>query len=175
MTSVISKVKVFDTITDRKTLSILKMIASSNSKSDLVITELRLTRKQFYSRMSLLLKEGLVKRHQGRYFLTSFGKVSQFALMKLEQTIDEAVKGYWTLKVIDLMLESSITREECKRIISTLTNNEEIKNALTMMEVKASSSLSNVHARPRVGNRNHNEDLIATEPVIISAVKATDT
>jgi len=125
--------------------------------------------------MSLLLKEGLVKRNQGRYFLTSFGKVSQFALMKLEQTIDEAVKGYWTLKVIDLMLESSITREECKRIISTLTNNEEIKNALTMMEVKASSSLSNVHARPRVGNRNHNEDLIATEPVIISAVKATDT
>ena len=93
--------------------------------------------------------------------------------MKLEQIIDEAIKGDWTVKVIDLMLDSSITREECKRIISTLTNNEEIKNALTMMEVKALSS--NVHVRSRVGNRNHNEDLIATEPVIISAVKATDT
>ena len=164
MTSLITKVKVLDAIADRKTLSILNMIASSNSKSDMLITQLGLSRKQYYSRISLLLKVGMVKRHQGRYFLTSLGKVSRFALMKFEQTIDEAVKGYWTLKSIDLMLESSITEEECKRIISTLTNNEEIKNALTKIEVKAS----------RVGSRNRNEDQIAPEPVIISAVTATD-
>jgi predicted transcriptional regulator len=164
MTSLITKIKVLDAIADRKTLSILNMIDSSNSKSDKLITQLHLSRKQYYSRISLLLKEGLVNRHQGRYFLTSLGKVSRCALMKFEQTIDEAIKGYWTLKAIDLMLESSIAKEECERIISTLTNNEEIKNALTKIEVKVS----------RVGNRNRTEDQIAPEPVIISAVNATD-
>jgi predicted transcriptional regulator len=105
-----------------------KIIASKKSSSDILISELKLTRKEYYTRISRLTKAGLVKREKGKYLITAFGRVIYSAYLDLETKIESAIKDYWKLKAIDLMNVSS--REENEDIISILVDNLEIKNIL---------------------------------------------
>ena len=123
-----SKLAVLEAITDKTASNILKTIASADSNSDILITELKLTRKQYYSRMSGLIKAGLVKRQRGRYLLTAFGKVIYSAQMSLEAKIESALNNYWKLKAIDSLEMPS--REENDKVISMLIDNQEIKEIL---------------------------------------------
>jgi predicted transcriptional regulator len=125
----ISKVAVLQAISDKRASNILKNIASSDSNSDILITQLKLTRKQYYSRMSCLIKAGLVKRQKGRYLLTAFGKVIYNAQVNLETKIENALANYWKLKAIDSLEMPS--REETDKVISVLIENDEIKGILT--------------------------------------------
>ncbi len=115
-------------ISDNRASNILKSIASADSNSDILITELKLTRKQYYSSMSGLIKAGLVKRQRGRYLLTAFGKVIYSAQMSLEAKIESALNNYWKLKAIDSLEMPS--REENDKVISMLIDNQEIKDIL---------------------------------------------
>jgi hypothetical protein len=119
---------ILDAISDKKALNIFKSIASTSSNSDILINHLKLTRKQYYSRMSNLIRAGLVKRQKGRYFLTPFGKVIYSAQINLEVKIENAINNYWKLKAIASMDMSS--REESNKIISALIDNQEIKSIL---------------------------------------------
>jgi predicted transcriptional regulator len=123
-----SKLAVLEAISDKRASNILKSIASADSNSDILITELNLTRKQYYSRMSSLIKAGLVKRQRGRYLLTAFGKVIHSAQMSLEIKIEIALNNYWKLKAIDSLEMPS--REENDRVISMLIDDQEIKGIL---------------------------------------------
>ena len=63
-------------ISDDKSLLIFcNIFLTSGDSSETIRAELKLTRKQYYSRISRLIKAGLVKRQKGKYFLTAFGKV----------------------------------------------------------------------------------------------------
>ncbi len=123
-----SKLAILGAISDNRASNILKSIASADSNSDILITELKLTRKQYYSRMSGLIKAGLVKRQRGRYLLTAFGKVIYSAQMSLETKIESALNNYWKLKAIDSLEMPS--REENDKVISMLIDNQEIKDIL---------------------------------------------
>ena len=123
-----SKLSILGAISDNRASNILKSIASADSNSDILITELKLTRKQYYSRMSGLIKAGLVKRQRGRYLLTAFGKVIYSAQMSLEAKIESALDNYWKLKAIDSLEMPS--REENDKVISMLIDNQEIKDIL---------------------------------------------
>ena len=123
-----SKLSILGAISDNRASNILKCIASADSNSDILITELKLTRKQYYSRMSGLIKAGLVKRQRGRYLLTAFGKVIYSAQMSLETKIESALNNYWKLKAIDSLEMPS--REENDKVISMLIDNQEIKDIL---------------------------------------------
>lgn len=125
----ISKVGVLQATSDKRATNILKNIASSDSNSDILITQLKLTRKQYYSRMSSLIKAGLVKRQKGRYLLTAFGKVIYSAQVDLETKIENALNNYWKLKAVDSLEMPS--REERDKVISILIDNDEIKGILT--------------------------------------------
>jgi predicted transcriptional regulator len=125
----ISKSAVLQVTSDKRATNILKNIASSDSNSDILITQLNLTRKQYYSRMSSLMKAGLVKRQKGRYLLTAFGKVIYSAQIDLEKKVENALNNYWKLKAIDSLEMPS--REESDKVISVLIENEEIKGILT--------------------------------------------
>ncbi|HMH10008.1 MAG TPA: hypothetical protein VK553_04820, partial [Candidatus Nitrosopolaris rasttigaisensis] len=59
-------------ISDDKSLVLFNTIAID--RSDFLISKVDLTCKQYYSRMSNLIKSDLVSRKNKRYFLTSFGK-----------------------------------------------------------------------------------------------------
>jgi predicted transcriptional regulator len=124
----VSKISLLIAISDKKASNIFKSIASADSNTDILITQLKLTRKQYYSRMSRLLQAGLVKRQKGRYLLTAFGKVIYSAQMNLEAKIENALNNYWKLKAIDSLEMPS--REETGKVICALIENEEIKGIL---------------------------------------------
>src|SRR6266487_3262501 len=130
-TLLVSKITIIEAISDKIASNIFKSIASSKSNSDILITQLKLTRKQYYSRTSCLLKAGLVKRQKGRYLLTSFGKVIYSAQLNLETKIESALSYYWKLKAID---SSESSGDDLNNIISALIDDQEIKSALTKEE-----------------------------------------
>ena len=130
-TVLVSKITIIEAISDKIASNIFKSIASSKSNSDILITRLKLTRKQYYSRTSCLLKAGLVKRQKGRYLLTSFGKIIYSAQMNLETKIESALTNYWKLRAIDSMESST---DDHNKIVSALIDDQEIKGALLKEE-----------------------------------------
>jgi predicted transcriptional regulator len=155
---VISKNAILDAISDKRASDIFRSIALANSNSDILITQLKLTRKQYYSRMSSLKKAGLVKRQNGRYLLTSFGKVISSAYMNLEAKIDNALGSYWKLKAIDSM-DISLGQERNK-VISVLIQNQEIESLLIKEELHSSTQAA-------TGRTQNRQDKLITVPNLL--------
>ncbi len=147
----VSKISLLFAISDKKASNIFKSIASAGSNTDILISQLKLTRKQYYSRMSRLLQAGLVKRQKGRYLLTAFGKVIYSAQMNLEAKIENALDNYWKLKAIDSLEMPS--REETGKVICALIENEEIKSVLMKEE-----------SRPEIKKTRDVRDTLLTVP-----------
>ena len=74
-----SRTEILDSIKDDKSLRLLNSIAKCE-ESD--------TGKEYYLRMSKFLKTGIVTRRQGKYVLTSFGKVIYELQLLLVEAID---------------------------------------------------------------------------------------
>src|SRR5947209_90721 len=128
----LSIVDVIKAISDDKSLMLFNTIALASGSSDILQTTLKLTRRQYYSRMSHLVKAGLVIRKNGNYFVTSFGKIAY----NVPLMIGNAVANYWKLKALDSFKLSSsaspqLPVEEYDRVIDTLLDgNDEIKDIL---------------------------------------------
>ena len=136
MTTVLDILK---TIANDKSLVLFNTIALSNGGIDICITALKLTRKQYYSRLSALLKAGLVKRERGKYSLTTFGII----VYHTQETIGKAVDQYWKLKAIDSIRASGngeLPQEQFHTIIDKLIVNQEIKNIL-LEQIKEKRSI----------------------------------
>src|ERR1700680_2138933 len=84
-------------IADDKSLVLFNTIANAGGDSDILIRRLDLTRKQYYARISALLKTGLISRKNRQYNLTSFGKIVYDAQLM----IGRAANTFWKLKAID--------------------------------------------------------------------------
>ena len=126
----VSAASVISAISDDKALSLFKAVAlSENDCSNLLISKLRLSRRQYYSTMMELMDADLVRRISGRYSLTSLGKIMFNSYLKIES----AAKYYWKLKAIDSILTSTTSElpvQECTRIIDSIIDNDEIKAIL---------------------------------------------
>jgi predicted transcriptional regulator len=66
---------VLKVISNDKSLVLFDTIALAPGDSNILKTTLKVTRKQYYARMSGLVNAGLVTRKNGNYFVTSFGKI----------------------------------------------------------------------------------------------------
>ena len=118
---------ILESISDEKALGLFKTIALTKPDSDILITKTQLSRKQYYSRMSVLMRSGLVKRNKGRYALTAFGKV----VYDIEITIEIALENLWKLRAVDLVqVEEALSKEEQTRILDTLIDSAKIKDVL---------------------------------------------
>jgi len=118
-------------LSDDKSLILFNMVALTLARNTAdVMNRLGLTRKQYYSRMNLLINAGLVMRKSSKYFLTSFGKV----VYECHMLVGQAIENYWMLRAIDSIETSppnhDISAEERKRIIDTLIESNDIKNIL---------------------------------------------
>lgn len=117
-------------ISDEKSLLIFNTIfVGSGDSSEILIKQLKLTRKQYYSRITRLVKAGLVKRQKGRYFLTSFGMV----IYDTQRLLGNAVKNYWKFKAIDSLGVANnaiMPKEERNKIIDRMISNQQIKEIL---------------------------------------------
>ena len=127
----VSTSSVISAISDEKALSLFKAVAlSENDCSHLLISKLRLSRRQYYSTMMGLMDADLVRRVSGRYSLTSLGKIMFNAYLKMET----ATKYYWKLKAIDSITMAAdvkgLPTEQYDMIVDKLIDNDEIKTVL---------------------------------------------
>lgn len=139
----LSTINILDAIFDKKAAGIFKSVASSQLNTEFLITQLKLTRKQYYSRMSRLTNAGLVKRQNGKYLLTEFGKVIYFAHADLETMIERTLENYWKLKAIDALEISS--KEQRNDIVCALIDNQEIRSILMQEEPASSLTKTKLH------------------------------
>ena len=135
-------IEILKSISDSKALDIFDTIAhSSTSTIDILNTKLKITRKQYYSRLSALTKAGLVQRKSGRYSLTSLGKI----IHDVQLSLEKAVSNYWNLKAIDSILMSDnfeIERQEIVKIVDTLVKDPKIKE-IVLAQVIPSNPVEN--------------------------------
>ena len=115
-------------ISDVKSLELFRIVALTKPDTEILISKTKLTRKQYYSRMASLVNAGLVKRKNGKYTLSAFGKVIYYISLA---TIENAVTNYWKLKAIDsLEMSKDLPAEERKKIIDNFIDNQGIKGIL---------------------------------------------
>jgi predicted transcriptional regulator with HTH domain len=143
-------------IADDKALTLFNLIARSKERRHKYLSELNLTAKQYYSRISGLLNAGLIKRQKGEYSLTTLGRV----VYDTNMTIGQALTYYWKLKSIESILISTADKglpvTELSKIIDTLIDNYKIKGILVrelhVPEDKpvTSSSLSTTEQRKEI-------------------------
>lgn len=124
-----SVASVLRSISDDISLNLYKSIANSNGeRGDDLLAKTKITRKQYYSRLSSLTKGGLIKRKNGRYSLTAFGKV----VYESEKSIENAFNIYWKLKAVDSIgISNEIPRDEYSKIVDALIDSYKIKDILT--------------------------------------------
>ena len=66
---------VLRTIADDKSLDLFATVALETIDSKNLKNKTKLTRKQYYSRLARMTRAGLVRRKNGKYILTTFGKI----------------------------------------------------------------------------------------------------
>jgi predicted transcriptional regulator len=87
--SSVSRTEILDSIKDDKSLRLLNSIAKGEeSDTEGLSIPLNISRKEYYLRMSKFVKTGIVTRRQGKYVLTSFGKVIYELQLLLVEAID---------------------------------------------------------------------------------------
>ena len=124
-------VKVLDAVADEKSLTLFKTIALGKRNSDILISKMQLTRKQYYSRLSQFMKAGLVKQDIGKYALTPLGKVVYDTLMIIESALN-----FWKLKAIDSLeaadaaVNDTLSEDERTKLLDSLIDDENIKKII---------------------------------------------
>ena len=129
-TSTPSLCEILKRISDDKSLALFDSIALSTGQKSILIKQMHISTKQYYSRISGLTNAGLIKRNQGEYSLTSLGRV----VHKVNTTIGKALGYYWKMKTIEsilLSLPAELSREEITGLIEPLIDNHEIRDIIT--------------------------------------------
>jgi hypothetical protein len=71
-----------------------------------------------------MTRAGLVRRKNGKYVLTTFGKI----VYESKVTVENALNNYWKLKAIDsLETSNELPKEERQKLIETLLDNQGLK------------------------------------------------
>jgi predicted transcriptional regulator len=104
---------VLNTISDDKSLTIFKIISlakGERAKTSDILSQTKLTRRQYYSRMLDLVNAGLVERRKniGKYVITSFGE----QIYRGQRIIEDALNIFWKLKALDAIALSDKSTEE---------------------------------------------------------------
>jgi hypothetical protein len=134
---------VLKAISDEISLDLFRIVILTKPNTEILISKTKLTRKQYYSRMSTLMRVGLINRINGKYILTAFGKLIYYKALII---MENATSSYWELKAIDsLEMSNDLPAEERKNMINSLVDNEEIK--VMLLSDNEFDSKSSVSAR----------------------------
>jgi superfamily I DNA/RNA helicase len=110
--------RVLRAISDDKSMNLFLRISSNKRGIDGISLkkQTKLTRKQYYSRLSRLKESGIVTKKGGRYTLTTFGRI----VYEVQKKGDVALTNFWKLKAIDGMETSDMSEEDRQKVIDTL-------------------------------------------------------
>jgi predicted transcriptional regulator len=122
-----STASILRTIADDKSLQLFTTVALETIDSKNLKSKTKLTRKQYYSRLSRMTRACLVRRKNGNYILTTFGRI----VYESKVTLEIALNNYWKLKAIDsIEISNELPKEEQQKLIETLLDNEELKEII---------------------------------------------
>ena len=77
--------------------------------------------------MDHLSREGLVARKNGKYYLTTMGKI----IYELQNVVGIAVNDYWKLKAIDsLRIQDQIPGDQMAKLVDTLVVNQDLRDII---------------------------------------------
>lgn len=129
-----SVASIFKTISDAVSMELFKNISETGNDSADLMSKTKLSRRQYYSRLSNFTRSGMVVRKNGQNHRTTFGRVVYHALM----TVEKAYVNYYNLKAIDSIgLYGSIPREEHNKIIDALITDQDIRKILFSVNDRA--------------------------------------
>jgi hypothetical protein len=118
---------IIHSISDSKSLDLFCSIAKGSVESEVLKQTKGLTRKQYYTRTSQLLEQGLIQRNKGSFSLTCLGVVVHHA----QSVIEKGVNNYWKLKAIDSIQSSAeIGEYERTKLIKTIIDDSGIESIL---------------------------------------------
>ena len=114
-------------VADEKSWQLLKNIAQGTFDNKSLKSNSKLTRKQYYSRLSKMTRSKLVTKRNGKYRLTTFGKI----VCEFQLIIENALENHWKLKTIDsLELSKDLPEGDRQKLIDTLFENQGLKHIL---------------------------------------------
>jgi hypothetical protein len=114
---------------DDKSLPLFNTIAVINGETEIQVRKMGLTLKQYYLRMAKLTKADLIRRKNGRYFLTLLGKI----VYEAHLTIAKALNYYWKLQALESIQTSSpdgLPKKKISKLVDTLIDDYQIKDIL---------------------------------------------
>ena len=128
---IITAREVVRAIADEKSHELFNIIAAGENCTNLIDGG-NMTRKEYYLRLTRLVNLDLIKRVEGRYILTTFGKV----IYQVQIRLAVAVNNRWKLKAFDnLYSDNTIPVSErsqvMNQIINDTGNNEIILESFT--------------------------------------------
>jgi hypothetical protein len=97
--------EILESISNYDSLQLFMTIAVAGGTSSTLVKRLKLTRKQYYSKMSRLINSGLVKKHSGDFCLTTFGATVYEIVDELRLLSDR----YWMLKATKPRMDITTT------------------------------------------------------------------
>lgn len=122
----ISILDVLGAIRDGEAQCLFNALATDVDDHNLV-NRLKMTRKQYYTRIERLVKAGLVKRKEGRFYITSFGSV----IYEVQLNLGKAIDNYWKLKVIDGMNpDNPIPQTERTKVVDGFIDDPDLKEMI---------------------------------------------
>ena len=119
---------VYGSLSDNISVGLFTMIAHERISSITLRNNVKISRKQYYSRLSKLINAGLIKRSNGRLILTAFGKL----VYQVQKTIEDASANQWKLRAIDsIELSDDLPTEERRKLLESLIDNKQIRDILS--------------------------------------------
>lgn len=119
--------QIMGTLSDDKSIALFNTISIAEADSTMLINKLKLTRKQYYSKISKMIKSGLVRRSNGRLSLTAFGKI----IYEAHLTMGRAIEYYWKLKAVDSLEIKDIPAEQYADLVQSIIGYAEMTKFIT--------------------------------------------
>ncbi len=145
---------VFKSLSDQKTLVLFDAITHSDSDIDSPINKLEFAKKQYYSRIHSLTNSGLITRQNGKYYLTSFGRIVSFYQSRIARALDK----FWELRALDSISKEAGNDLRLRELYPNLVRSliEDVEIGETLLNVNSSSlSVKSYSLREAATHTNH--------------------
>lgn len=123
--------EIFAVLSDDTTIRMLKLAATGFRARGGYPNKLKITKKQYHTRLHKLVTIGLIQKRGGVYVLTALGQIVDKTMLKIAE---EVVSNYWKLKAIDSLEKKEIPVEEKRKIIDDILAGTVIKECLVKMD-----------------------------------------
>ena len=123
-----SVANIFNSLSDEQSVMLFTTIATKSINSVELRSKISLTRKQYYSKLSRMVRVGLIKRRRGKLVVTTLGKI----VYELQKVVQDAYNNHWKLKVLDsIEMSEELPREERKKLMDSLIEDSRLKQILS--------------------------------------------